>query len=160
MSLPTRATATITIAAPAEVVYDLISDVTRIGEWSPECVRGDWLDAPGMVGSRFRGRNRSGLARWSTVARVVVADRPREFTFVTLHRGREATRWRYLLEPAGDHIVVDESFETISTPLLIGLAERTVIRNRQFQIETGMAQTLEALKASAERLVTTASASG
>lgn len=114
-------------------------------------MRCDWLDTPGMVGSTFRGRNRSGLAHWSTVARVVVADRPREFTFVTLHRGREATRWRYLLECAGEHTVVDESFETISTPLLIGLAERFLIRHRQSQIEAGMAQTLRALKVTAEQ---------
>lgn len=151
MSLPTHASATVTIAAPADVVYDLISDVTRMGEWSPECVSCDWMDVPGLVGSKFRGQNRSGLARWSTVAEVTAADRPREFAFATLHRGREATRWRYLLDGAGDHTVVEESFESITTPLLIGLAERFLIRKRQSQLESGIARTLQALKATAER---------
>jgi hypothetical protein len=55
------------IEAPREVVYDLVTDVTRMGEWSPECVACEWVDgATGpAVGARFRGRNRHGLARWS-----------------------------------------------------------------------------------------------
>jgi hypothetical protein len=46
-------------AKPAEL-YDLVTDVTRMGEWSPECVRCVWLDgATGpAVGARFRGSNR------------------------------------------------------------------------------------------------------
>ena len=151
MSLPTRATATVEIAAPAATVYDLISDVTRMGEWSPECVACEWLDVPGAVGSTFRGRNRSGLARWSTIARVIVADRPREFTFATLHRGRESTRWSYRLHDDHDRTVVTESFESVETPLLIGLAERWIIRNRQAQLEAGMATTLETIRATVER---------
>lgn len=152
MSLPTRATATVEIAAPATTVYDLISDVTRMGEWSPECVACEWLDVPRAVGSTFRGRNRSGLARWSTIARVLVADRPREFTFATLHRGRESTRWSYRLQDHdNDRTVVTESFESVETPLLIGLAERWVIRDRQAQLEAGMARTLDAIRATAER---------
>ena len=76
MSIPTTATVTIEIDAPPAFVYDLVTDVTRMGEWSPECVRCEWLGEPGQVGSTFRGRNRSGLARWSTDAQVLVADRP------------------------------------------------------------------------------------
>lgn len=150
MSLPTTATATIEIAAPAETVYDLISDVTRMGEWSPECVACEWLDTPGAVGSTFKGRNRRGLARWSTIARVIVADRPSEFTFATLHRGREATRWSYRLHDDAGRTVVTESFESLTTPLLIGLVERWVIRDRQSQLEAGMARTLDAIRAAAE----------
>ncbi len=151
MSLPTTATASIEIAASAAKVYDLISDVTRMGEWSPECVSCDWLDTPGAVGSTFTGRNKSGLARWSTTARVIVADRPSEFTFATLHRDNEATRWSYRLDETDGRTVVTESFESITTPLLIGLAERWVIRDRQAKLEAGMATTLEAIKAAAER---------
>ena len=36
------------MAAPAEQVWSMISDVTRMGEWSPEAVGADWLgDATG-----------------------------------------------------------------------------------------------------------------
>lgn len=150
MSLPTTATATVEIAAPAEMVYDLISDITRMGEWSPECVACEWLDTPGAAGSTFRGRNRSGLARWTTTARVIVADRPGEFTFATLHRGREATRWSYRLHDDSGRTVLTESFESVTTPMLIGLLERWVIRDRQAQLESGMAKTLAAIRITAE----------
>jgi hypothetical protein len=149
MSLPTTATDSIEIAAPGHVVYDLIADVTRMCEWSPECVSCEWLDDPGQVGSTFRGRNRNGLARWSTVARVLTAERPRTFSFATLHRGQVATRWTYHL--VGDERTrLTESFEAVSTPRLFGVLERLVIRDRQQQLESGIARTLAAVKAAAE----------
>jgi hypothetical protein len=72
------------VDASPEVIYDLVTDVTRIGEWSPECVGCEWIEgANGPVpGTGFRGRNRHALARWSTKPRVVTANRPEEFTFV------------------------------------------------------------------------------
>lgn len=149
MSLPTRASVSVEIDAPPDAIYDLVADVTRMGEWSPECVRCDWIDEPGRVGSTFRGYNRRGLARWSTVARVLVADRPREFAFATLHRDRIATRWSYRLTGEGP-TTVTESFESVETPLPIALAERFLIRNRQTQLEAGMERTLERLKRAAE----------
>jgi uncharacterized protein YndB with AHSA1/START domain len=151
MSLPTTATRSIEVAAPPEAVYDLLADVTRMGEWSPECTRCEWQGTPGEVGSRFTGHNRSGPARWSTTAEVLVADRPAEFTFATLHKGSPATRWSYRLEPtAAGGTRLSESFEAISTPWLIAIAERTFVRNRQAQLEAGLDRTLAALKAAAE----------
>ena len=149
MSLPTAAEASIEIAAPCHVVYDLIADVTRMGEWSPECVSCEWLGDPGEVGSTFRGRNRIGLARWSTVARVLVAERPRTFSFATLHRDAAATRWTYRLE-GDERTRLTESFEAVTTPLLFSVLERLVIRSRQEQLEDGIARTLAAVKAAAE----------
>ena len=58
MSLPTNATVTAQVSAPATDLYDLIADVTNMGRWSPECHHCEWLDQPGLVGSRFRGHNR------------------------------------------------------------------------------------------------------
>lgn len=150
MSQPTTAEASIEIAAPVDAVYELIADVTRMGEWSPECVACEWLDDPGQVGSTFRGRNRRGLARWSTVARVLTAERPRTFSFATLYRGQVATRWTYQLE-GDERTRLTESFEAVMTPRLIGAVERLFIRDRQQQLEAGMAQTLAAIKAAAER---------
>jgi uncharacterized protein YndB with AHSA1/START domain len=150
MSLPTSAMVTVDIAASPETIYDLVSDITRMGEWSPECTGGEWLDAPGEVGSRFRGRNRRGPARWSTTARVLVADRPREFSFATMHRGTPATRWTYSFEGDGSTTRVTETFEAVSTPWLIALAERWLIRGRQAQLEAGLAHTLAAVKTAAE----------
>ena len=84
MKKGTTSRAQVQVDASPEAVYDLVADVTRMGEWSPECVGCDWIDdANGPVpGARFRGRNRHRLARWSTKSRVVTANRPGEFTFV------------------------------------------------------------------------------
>ena len=152
MSLPTTATDSIEIVAPSHLVYDLIADVTRMGEWSPECVSCEWLDDPGQVGSTFRGRNRNGLARWSTVARVLTAERPCIFSFATLHRDEVATRWTYHLE-GDERTRLSESFEAVSTPRLFGVLERLIIRDRQQPLEAGIARTLATIKAAAEHAV-------
>lgn len=47
------------MAATPETVYELIADVTWMGEWSPESAGGEWLTGePGAAGSTFRGDNR------------------------------------------------------------------------------------------------------
>ena len=64
------------IAAPAETVRTLVSDVTQMGEWSPEAVGAEWLGgATGpTVGACFKGSNQRGRRRWSTKAEVVEAE--------------------------------------------------------------------------------------
>jgi uncharacterized protein YndB with AHSA1/START domain len=99
MPTPKRGQATIEIAAPPARVYDLIADITRMGEWSPECYRCEWMgdtEEP-LVGARFHGHNRMGPLKWVTTCEIVTADRSREFAFTVIHdkTGRESTRWRY-----------------------------------------------------------------
>jgi len=52
------------MAASADRVWDLVSDITRIGEFSPETFEAEWLgDATGpAVGARFRGVKGSAAA--------------------------------------------------------------------------------------------------
>lgn len=144
------------VARTPEVVYDLVTDVTRMGEWSPECVGGQWLDGAtgAAVGARFRGRNKRGLARWSNKPRVVVADRGREFAFVAPDLlGRDMTRWTYRFEPANDGTDVVESFEFLAAlPLFVRLAERYMmgVRDRKADLEAGMRNTLLQMKAATE----------
>jgi len=64
------------ISAPADTVYRFVSDVTRMGEWSPETTGCGWIngaDGP-AVGARFKGTNKHGSKTWSTVCTVVAAD--------------------------------------------------------------------------------------
>jgi uncharacterized protein YndB with AHSA1/START domain len=143
------------IAAPAETVYDLVTDVTRMGEWSPECFRGEWVDgaAGPAVGARFRGSSKRGLVRWSTTPRVVTADRPRAFGFVTTHRGHEETMWTYRLVPQGDGTTVTETFEMLADlPWYLRLVERVAmgVKDRRADLVAGMAETLRRLGAAAE----------
>ena len=139
------------IDAPPERVYALISDVTRMGEWSPETYECEWVDgATGpAVGARFKGKNRQGIMKWSTTPEVVVADPGREFTFVTKMGSKEQTRWRYVMEPAaGGGTEVTESWEALSNPLPLRVFAK--VFNRDAKLAEGMRTTLQRLKAAAE----------
>ncbi|HYZ93746.1 MAG TPA: SRPBCC family protein [Actinomycetota bacterium] len=100
------------IAAPAEVLYGLVSDITRTGEWSPENIGGRWLGgATGpAVSARFRGSNRRGLRRWSTTCTVVAADPGRRFAFDVAFVGIPVARWTYEFVPDDGETVVTETW--------------------------------------------------
>lgn len=146
------------VDAPPERLYELVSDITRMGEWSPETVRCRWIGgATGpAVGARFKGTNRRRFLRWGTKARIVAAEPGREFTFVVgvLMFGREMTKWRYTFEPApGGGTDVTESFEMMDDlPWVIAFGERRLmgIRDRRADLEAAMQRTLENLKTAAE----------
>src|SRR5688500_9980842 len=106
----------VVVSSPAGDVYELIADMPRMGEWSPECQRVEWVDgADGATeGARFVGHNRGGprgLFRWSRRGRVLVADPGNQFAFVTEEGGRESTVWRYRFEPVDGGTRVTESYE-------------------------------------------------
>jgi uncharacterized protein YndB with AHSA1/START domain len=151
MGMPHTDKASVHVDAPPEAVYDLVADISRMGEWSPECVRTEWQGEPGEVGSRFKGWNRRGLARWSTTAEVIAAERGKEFAFTTKAGDKDATRWRYRFTPDGEGTELEESYESVWTPPLIAFAERYIVRNRDRQLVDGMQRTLERIKAAAER---------
>ena len=71
------------IAAPAEAVWNLVSDLPRMGEWSPENTGGQWVGgATGPTpGAKFKGSNRNGSKSWKTVATIVDADPGRRLSF-------------------------------------------------------------------------------
>ncbi len=144
---------TVHIAAPPEKIWDLVSDVTKIGRYSPETFEAEWLDgATGpAVGARFRGhvkRNGKGPIYWTTCT-VMASDPGREFAFGVGSADKPLNVWRYRLEPAGDGTDVTESFELAPTaPLrlywtLFGWSRGRTNRN-------GMRTTLERVKAEVE----------
>lgn len=153
---PEGGQASVSVAAPAESVWALITDITRTGEWSPESTGGEWLDgATGpSVGARFRGSNRRGRTKWATTCEVTVADPGREFVFVTGRPGKPETRWRYVLEPTGDGAtLVTESFELVK-PLgaVSNLLTRvtTGVKDRRADLEENVRVSLARLKEIAE----------
>ncbi|MCU1370959.1 MAG: polyketide cyclase [Ilumatobacteraceae bacterium] len=141
------------IEASPDALYDLISDPARMGELSPECTGGHWLDgATGpAVGARFKGTNKRGFVRWSTKSTVVAADPGREFAFEV---GDSGTRWRYTFEPDGSGTVVTESRVASKPYPFIARAFTTValggVARHTEELRAGMAATLERLKALAE----------
>ena len=90
------------IDADAGTVYDLVADVTRTPDWSPEVISCAWLDgtASAAPGARFTARNRRRWFTWSNQPVVEVADRGREFAFTRTERGAGTLRWSYRFEPA------------------------------------------------------------
>jgi uncharacterized protein YndB with AHSA1/START domain len=152
MPTPQRGCESIEIAAPPEVVYDLLADITRMGEWSPECYRCVWLDGAtaAEVGTRFRGHNRLGPYRWERTAVITAADRGSKFSFTTLdgRTGREETEWQYVFEPRPSGTLVTESFEFLWCSALDRVVEAFVPRSRQ--VNRGIQETLRRLKQTAE----------
>ena len=148
-----RGEATVSIAASPETVFGLVSDVTRIGEFSPETFEAEWLDGangPG-VGARFRGhvkRNQRGPVYWTTCT-VRTCEPGREFAFTVDVAGSPVSTWGYRLRPEGTGTAVTEFFVLRGTPLnriYWTLAGRWRSRTNQ----RGMEQTLARIKAVAE----------
>ncbi len=155
--------ATVQIAAPAEVVYDLVADLTSTGQRSPECRRVEWLAEPArpVAGARFRGRNRWRGYTWWRTARIVAADRGREFVFAT-EPGRgiyhDSTTWAYRFQPADEGTTrVTESY-VFRAPRWIQAMDTALGRPKA--LRRGMERTLANLKRAAEQHAATNTRAG
>jgi hypothetical protein len=140
--------------ASPDAIWELVSDVTRIGRYSPETFEAEWLDgATGpAVGATFRGhvkRNQKGPTYWTTCT-VVASEPGKEFAFAvgpTLEKALNT--WRYVIEPKDGGAEVTESFTLKPTALLrvywalLGWTRGKTNRN-------GMRTTLERIKAEVE----------
>jgi hypothetical protein len=141
------------IAAPAELIYDMVADVTSTGDRSPECRRVEWLGEPAkaVTGARFRGHNRWRGFSWSRTATITRADRGHEFTFRT-EPGRgiyhDTTTWCYRFEPADGQTRVTESYDLIA-PWWIRAMD--TVLGRAKALRRGVERTLANLKHAAER---------
>jgi hypothetical protein len=83
----------IVVARPPESLYDLVSDVTQIGKWSPVCKACWWDEGAGPeVGAWFTGRNELPDRTWEMRSEIVAAERGREFAFIV---NGTLTRWSY-----------------------------------------------------------------
>lgn len=89
------------IAAPVDRVWSLVTDLPRMGEWSPENQGGEWLNgaAGPAVGVEFKGRNSNGKRSWSTKVKVVEFDAPRKFSFALMVGRSNWCDWVYEVEP-------------------------------------------------------------
>jgi len=145
---------TMHMAAPADRIWEVVSDVTRVGEFSPETFEAEWLDgATGpAVGARFRGhvkRNGRPPTYWTT-CRVTECEPANAFAFAVLAGGKAVNTWGYRLAPSGDGTDVTESFALTNTLALraywalAGHWRATTNRH-------GMRTTLERIKALVEQ---------
>jgi hypothetical protein len=133
---------TIHINAPCDAVFALVSDVTRMGEWSPETTGAEWVDgatAP-AVGVKFRGNNKLGPFKWSTTPTITAFDPGKLFAF-----DAGGTIWTYSFTEANGGVSVTESFRVEST-----VSKLYTIGPRRGMLIKGMQQTLDRLKQAAE----------
>ena len=145
------------IEAPPEVLYDILSDVTRTPERTPDILRCEWLDgATGpAVGARFKAINTAGKRmRWSNKPVVTVADPGREFTFTRTEFIGGTLEWKHVLTPEGSGTRVTESY-TVLDPIpiygwfLIGVIGG--LKDRKTDLHNSMVNSLDRLAEMAER---------
>jgi hypothetical protein len=141
------------IACDPGTLYDMVSELSDMGKWSPENQGGKWVGgATGpAVGARFRGHNRSGWRRWSTTAEVTAADRGERFAFRVSFAAVPVAFWEYDFDGSDGTTSVTESWTDLrpwwmdkgSAPVM-GVWDRAEHNRRN------MEATLQALKESAE----------
>ena len=142
------------INADADVLYAMVSDMPRMGEWSPECASVTWDGdvAEPVEGTTFVGHNKSGPGgriKWSRHGTVLRAEPGKAFSFITDEGGRPSTAWHYTFESIGNgRTRVTEGYEVRWIPTWARILD--VPTNRHKQLLAGMRSTLERLAATAE----------
>ena len=144
---------TVRIAASPERVWELVGDLSRMGEWSPECRRVEWVG--GSTGpaldARFRGHNQFGWRRWTTNGRIVTYEKNSAVAFDVSVLGMPVARWSYELQPDGDGTALTERFVDHRQGLLKALAPLARgVSDTETHNRAGMQQTLERIRAAAE----------
>lgn len=143
------------VDAPADEVYDLVADLPRMGQWSPECTSVAWRGGAtgASVGARFRGWNRRGPIRWFTDGVVIEAERGRAFAFDVVGLGLKVARWAYRFEPDADGrgCRVTEEWTDQRSPAYRAVTGTVInVRDRPGHNRAGMEETLARIKATAE----------
>lgn len=141
-----RGSATVTIDASPDEVYAVVSDVTRMGEFSPECVRCEWVDgATGPeVGARFHGYNKVGDFEWDVPCEVRRAEPGKVFEFVAAPEMREqATVWTFTMEETDGGTELTESFYA---PLVNVEGSNSNIPGRDEMLRNGCERTVAAVQ--------------
>jgi hypothetical protein len=140
------------IAARPEHLYDMVSDLPRMGEWSPENTGGRWSrGGHAMVGATFRGRNKAGWRRWQTVVTVTAADRGQRFAFDVHFAAVPISTWEYTFTADDDGCVVTEAWSDKRPGWMRALSGPVMaIPDRVAHNRAGMEATLRALKTAAE----------
>ena len=155
MQIPDNAiesySASVEIAAAPETIYDMVSDVTRMGEWSPEATGAEWMDGgSGNAGDWFTGHNQRGDRDWSRECQVASAERGKDFTFVVGGVDANCTWWSDEMAPSAAGTELTERWWMVNkTP---GIAAATPEQYAQRMAFTPLMidETLAGIKAAAE----------
>ncbi len=150
-----RISASVDIAAPAEKVWAMVSDLPRMGEWSPENVGGKWIGgaASAVPGAKFKGDNKNGGKKWSVPVKITDATAPQRLEFVVGVGPVKGATWIYDIAATASGCKVTETWvDTRSGPLKIDAIGKLVtgVPNRTEYARTSIETTLANLKKAAE----------
>lgn len=142
-----------TIAAPPAAVFAALTDVTRMGEWSPETFHAEWNGeaTAAAVGATFTGHNRNGDNEWTTEAEIVELVPNERFFFDCSVRGFVFSKWGYAIDATDDGCVVTEYAQDLRPEsALERSAQISGVTDRLSHNRAGMEATLERLAAAVE----------
>lgn len=162
MRMSDRPTVTVDILidAPPSRVWELVTDLNLMGQWSPEYQGGEWIEGASgpSVGARFKGRNKRGEREWESVSTVVEAETDKSFSWAVGDPANPGATWRLDLAPEGAGTRVRQ--QVIMGPGPSGLTariaelpdrEEDIIAARSAEQRRNMEATLTGLKTSAEQ---------
>ncbi|MEM8706162.1 MAG: SRPBCC family protein [Actinomycetota bacterium] len=141
------------IAADPAALYDLVSDVTRMGDWSPENHACTWKDGfdTAVVGAQWIGDNKNGEVEWQTEAEVTEASPGEVFAFDAKAGDFVFSKWRYEFEVIDGGTRVTERWLDLRPDSIREMSEQlTGAADRAAQNEKNMAATLAALAEASE----------
>jgi uncharacterized protein YndB with AHSA1/START domain len=138
------------IAADPDDVWALISDVTRIGDYSPEAVRAEWTDgATGpAAGAHFQGFNKIGDFEWDAPCEVVDCVPGKVFSFKVPRDIEAFSLWKFEFVATANGTKLTQGF---SAPLLNIEGARANFEGRYEMLCAGVETTLANIKAAAEQ---------
>lgn len=161
------AEAVVEVAVPPAAVWERVSDLTRVGEWSPENRGGKWVGGAtgAAIGARFKGSNRRGVAVWSTFSTIVRLEPERAIAWEVRAPwgGPALSRWTYELEPTATGTRVTERWELLKASPLTKATWVLIAGTpaaRVAMLKASLAQSLERLKSVLERDAVGASGAG
>ena len=130
------------IPADPLTVHDALSDITTIGQRSPETHAAKWI----TPGKKFKGYNHIGpLYRWSTVC-TVTEDAPGH-TFAFDVAWPSKTSWRYDLTALDDatEVTLTMTKNQPQAAPVVAIQRMVGVHDRAQHLRTGMDQTLQRL---------------
>ncbi|AMY54020.1 SRPBCC family protein [Rhodococcoides fascians] len=144
--------ATIDIDASPQAVWSVVSDLQRMGEWSPQCKKMKVFGGPVGKGTRTLNINRKGLLVWPTSAKVVTFEPNKALAFRIVEN---KTIWSYTLTPTATGTTVVEKREAPSGTSAVSslLVKRILGGIEEFDVDLveGMNSTLRRIKTESEK---------